>query len=207
MVDLRKLRVIVVGIPGVGKTTVVERAAGVLGARVVTFGTVMFEEAQMLKWASNRDEMRRMPLEKQKRLQKLAAIKISGARDHLLFVDTHLFIRTAEGLWPGLPFEVVREMKPTHLVLVEATPEEIRGRRALDATRARDDISIEALASELALGRSFLAASSMVTGAPMLIFANSAGKADETAGELAEALVGSRVPILTVQHKPRHPKR
>lgn len=179
-----------VGIPGVGKTTVVEKAAESIGARIVTFGTVMFEEARRLRWVEDRDEMRRMPVEKQRRLQALAAKKISVARDPVLFVDTHLFIRTPEGFWPGLPFNVVRAMKPTHLALVEATPEEIRERRASDATRVRDSLTIEALASELALGRSFLSSASTLTGAPMLILPNRAGRAEEAARQLAEALPG-----------------
>ena len=179
----------------------VEKAAQALGAKIVTFGTVMFGEARKLRWAEGRDDMRKLPVEKQRRLQKLAAAKISQARDAVLFVDTHLFIRTPEGLWPGLPFEVVREMKPTHLALVEATPEEIRERRTSDATRVRDSLSLDALASELALGRSFLSAASTLTGAPMLILANRAGKAEETARELAEALPASGLRTLEVAPK------
>lgn len=188
MSEARKLRAVVVGIPGVGKTTVVEKAAEIAGARVVTFGTVMFEQAQKLRWVGDRDGMRKLPVEKQGRLQRLAAARISRARDPVLFIDTHLFIRTPEGIWPGLPFEVLREMKPTHLVLIEATPEEIRDRRAGDSTRARDSLSVEALASELGLGRSFLSSASTLTGAPMLILANRAGAAEDTARELAAAL-------------------
>lgn len=183
------LRVVVVGIPGVGKTTVVEKAsAGIQGSKIVTFGTVMAEEALKLRWIRNRDEMRKMPVEKQRRLQKLAALKISRMKDPVLFIDTHLFIRTPEGFWPGLPFEVVRAMKPTHLVLVEAQSEEIRARRAADATRSRDVISNAELESELALGRSFLTAASTLSGAPMLVVNNSQGKADETAQKLADVL-------------------
>ena len=196
MEEARRLRVVVVGIPGVGKTTVVEKAAESTGAKVVTFGTVMFEQARKLRWFKDRDDMRKMPVDKQRRLQTLAAKRISLASEPILFIDTHLFIRTPEGFWPGLPFDVVSAMKPTHLALVEATPEEIRDRRASDSTRVRDSISRVALASELALGRSFLSAASTLTGAPMLILANRAGMADETARELAEALPGlhSRLP-------------
>lgn len=186
----RKLRVIVVGIPGVGKTTVVEKAARILSARVVTFGTVMFEEASRLGWVTGRDEMRAMPVEKQRRLQNLAAAKISRGKDSVLFVDTHLFIRTTEGMWPGLPFDVVRGMKPTHLVLVEATPKEIMARRSSDKTRTRDVLSIGALASELTLGRTFLVSASASTGAPMLLLMNRAGKADAVARQLADAVTG-----------------
>jgi adenylate kinase len=183
------LKVVVVGIPGVGKTTVVEKAAlGIKGANIVTFGTVMFEEALRLKWVKQRDDMRKMPVEKQKKLQKIAAQKIARRTDGVLFVDTHLFIRTSEGFWPGLPFDVVRAMKPTHLVLVEAKSEEIRNRRMADSTRSRDAVSIEDLDSELALGRSFLTVASSLTGAPILILSNSQGKAEETAQKLAHML-------------------
>ena len=125
------LRVVVVGIPGVGKTTVVEKLKSrIEGARLVTFGTVMFEEASRRKWVKGRDEMRKLPIKRQEQLQAIAAAKISKMTEHIVLVDTHLFIRTKEGFWPGLPFEVVRALKPTHLILVEASPEEISTRRA-----------------------------------------------------------------------------
>jgi adenylate kinase len=183
------LRVVVVGIPGVGKTTVVEKTAeGIKGSKIVTFGTVMAEEALKLGWIKNRDEMRKMPIEKQRKLQKLAAQKISRMKAPVLFVDTHLFIRTPEGFWPGLPFEVVSAMKPTHLVLVEASSTEIQSRRAADASRARDKIPVDELESELALGRSFLTSVSTLSGAPMLVVLNAQGKADETAQQLVRVL-------------------
>jgi adenylate kinase len=177
-----KLRVVVVGIPGVGKTTVVDRIkAGIPGSKLVTFGTVMFEEGSRLRWVSDRDEMRTLPVEKQRRLQTLAAAKIARMKESVVFVDTHLFIRTKEGYWPGLPFDVVMALKPTHLLLVEADPEEIARRRASDKTRARDALTKEELAAELALGRSFLATSSTLSGAPMLAVANHEGRSDEAA--------------------------
>jgi adenylate kinase len=188
-----KLRAVVVGIPGVGKTTVVEKtASGIKGARVITFGTVMAEEALRLGWIKDRDELRKMPIDRQKKLQRMTALKISKRTEPVLLVDTHLFIRTPEGFWPGLPFEVVRAMKPTHLVLVEASSDEIRARRATDSTRSRDAITTAELESELALARSFLTVSSTLTGAPMLILSNSQGKAEETARKLIEVLGSAR---------------
>jgi adenylate kinase len=108
--------------------------------------------------------------------------------DQIVLVDTHLFIRTKEGFWPGLPFEVVRALNPTHLVLVEASPEEIATRRTADAARSRDSVGMEELEKELELGRSFLAVSSTLTGAPMLIVRNTQGKADVTAEELSSVI-------------------
>ncbi len=187
------LRAIVVGIPGVGKTTVVQGVvSGFQGARLVNFGTVMLEAAHSLKWVKNRDEMRKMTVEKQKRIQKLAAAKIAKMGGKAILVDTHLFIRTEEGFWPGLPFEVVRAMKPTHLILVEATPEEIVKRREADASRYRDAITKEDLAEELELARSFMTVASTLTGAPMFIVRNEQGKNEQVARRLVRMLEGAK---------------
>jgi adenylate kinase len=183
------LRVVVVGIPGVGKTTVVDKLrSAVDGAKLVTFGTVMLEEGLRLRWIKHRDELRKLTVERQRRLQTIAAAKISRMKGRVLLVDTHLFIRTREGFWPGLPFDVVRALKPTHLILIEATPEEILARRSVDSTRYRDQVTRADLEAELSLARSFLAASSTLTGAPMLIAANADGKSDEVARNLAQVL-------------------
>ncbi|MDG6989900.1 MAG: adenylate kinase [Nitrososphaerota archaeon] len=186
------LRAVVVGIPGVGKTTVVDKVvSGFEGARLANFGTLMLETGIASKVVKHRDEMRKLPVDKQRRLQKAAASKIAKMKEKLVVVDTHLFIRTPEGFWPGLPFDVVRAMKPTHLVLVEATPDEIASRRAADTTRYRDAVTKESLAEELALARSFLAAASTLTGAPMMIVTNTQGKQDEVAAGLVRMLEGA----------------
>jgi len=188
------LRVVVVGIPGVGKTTVVQGVvSGLPGSKLINFGTLMLESALSLKWVKHRDEMRKMTVERQKRLQKLAAGKIAKMKGKAVIVDTHLFIRTEEGFWPGLPFEVVRAMQPTHLVLVEATPEEIAKRRSADTTRYRDAVTVESLAEELALARSFLTVSSTLTGAPITIVRNEQGKQDLVAKKLVGMLEQAKI--------------
>lgn len=182
------LRVVVVGIPGVGKTTVVEKIVSMYrGAKLVNFGTVMLEVGKSLNWIKDRDELRKLPVEKQSRLQKEAAARIARSKGNV-FVDTHLFIRTEEGFWPGLPFEVVRALKPTHLVLVEASPEDIRTRRSADKSRKRDSVAKESLEVELELARAFLAVSSTLTGAPMSIIRNDQGKQAQVARGIATML-------------------
>lgn len=154
----------------------------------MTFGTVMLDEGKRLRWIRHRDELRKLPVEKQKQLQKLTATRIARMKAKFLFVDTHLFIRTGEGFWPGLPFEVVRALKPSHLILVEADPKEILSRRRHDATRYRDDVTAKDLRSELSLARTFLTVSSTLTGAPMLIASNAQGRSSEVARGLARVL-------------------
>lgn len=184
-----KLRIVVVGIPGVGKTTVVEKLKSMIeGSELVTFGTVMLEEGTRLRWIKHRDELRKLPVEKQRRLQRIAASRISRMGRKVLLVDTHLFVRTKEGFWPGLPYDVVRALKPTHLILVEASPDEVLQRRMRDRTRYRDAATREELQTELELARSFLTVSSTLTGAPMLIANNAHGKAEELASSLAATI-------------------
>jgi adenylate kinase len=181
--------VVIVGIPGVGKTTVVDRLiADYRGARLANFGTIMLEAGVALRLIKSRDEIRKLPVEKQKRLQRLAASKIASMKEKLVIVDTHLFIRTPEGFWPGLPFDVVRALKPTHLILVEATPEEISKRRSSDTSRYRDPVAKESLAEELELARSFLTVCSTLTGAPMSIVKNPQGKQEQVALGLVKML-------------------
>lgn len=184
-----RLRVVVVGIPGVGKSTVVDGAvAGMKGSRAVNFGSVMFEEGQRMGWVRNRDDMRKLTVERQKRLQSVAAAKISRMKDPAVFVDTHLFIRTGEGFWPGLPINVAQGMKPTHIVLVEASPEEILARRKADGSRSRDALNLDDLRDEISLGRGFASVASTLTGAPLLVVKNSEGKASQAAEFVVRAL-------------------
>ncbi|HLQ03512.1 MAG TPA: adenylate kinase [Nitrososphaerales archaeon] len=188
-----RLRVVVVGVPGVGKSTVVEAVASAWkGSRLVTFGTVMLEEGLRLKWIRHRDQLRKMRVEEQTKLQRIAARKISAMKESVLFVDTHLFIRTPEGFWPGLPFHVVTALKPTHLVLIEADSEVVISRRTRDPKRYRDTLNKEELESELLLARSFLTTASSIIGAPMMILRNEEGRVEETVQRLIDVLREAR---------------
>ncbi|HKU50487.1 MAG TPA: adenylate kinase [Nitrososphaera sp.] len=188
-------RAVIVGIPGVGKTTVISRAAEMLNqkrkAAVVVFGTLMFEEAKARMGIKHRDEMRGMPVEEQRRLQEMAAQRIAEMKDDIVIVDTHLFINTSEGYYPGLPMRLLSIMKPTNLVMIAAEPEEIADRRKADQTRQRDIISAENVQKELDLSRMMVASCSILTGAPFAIILNSDGKVDEAAANIAKVLIGS----------------
>jgi adenylate kinase len=186
-------RAIIVGIPGVGKTTVITRAAELLNHKrkttVVVFGTVMFEEAKKMG-LQNRDEMRKMPVEDQRHLQEMAAQRIADMRDDIVLVDTHLFINTGEGYYPGLPMRLLNIMKPTNLVMVAADSKEIAERRRTDQTRQRDIVSAENIQKELDISRVMVASCSILTGAPFAIIMNVNGGVDEAAANIAKILTG-----------------
>jgi len=185
-------RAVVVGIPGVGKTTVITRAAEVLNKKrkttIVVFGTVMFEQAKKIGLKS-RDEMRKMPIEDQRRLQEMAAQRIAEMNDDILLVDTHLFINTEEGYYPGLPMRLLNIMKPTNMIMVAADAIEIAKRRKTDQTRQRDIISAENIQKELDISRMMVASCSILTGAPFAIIMNNDGHVDEAAANIARTLL------------------
>jgi adenylate kinase len=186
-------RAIIVGIPGVGKTTLIRRAAEMLNqarkTTVVIFGTVMFEEAKKMG-LKNRDEMRRMSIEDQRRLQDLAAQRITEMKDDIVMIDTHLFINTDEGYYPGLPMRLLSIMKPTNIVMVAADPSEIAERRKSDQTRQRDIASAENIQKELDISRVMVASCSILTGAPFAIIMNNDGQMGAAAANIAKILIG-----------------
>ena len=186
-------RAVIVGIPGVGKSTVIARATELVSktrkVRVATFGSLMFEEAQK-KGLKDRDEIRRLPVAEQKRLQEMAAKRISEMQEEIVIVDTHLFISTPEGYYPGLPSRLLDIIQPTNFILVEADAAEIVKRR-LDPERKRDTESAEEIGREQEISRAMASACSVVTGAPFATVLNSDGRVDDAAAKIAKILGGS----------------
>ena len=162
--------IVVTGIPGVGKTTVMKKAAEGMKIEFVTFGTVMSEIALEQKLVAHRDEMRKLSLLQQRDLQIKAAKKISLMGT--VIVDTHCTIKTPKGYMPGLPEWVLKELKPTSIVVVEADPAEIYGRRTRDTTRSRDVDSTEQIAEHQFVNRAAAMAYAALTGATVKIVYN-----------------------------------
>jgi adenylate kinase len=186
-------RAIIVGIPGVGKTTLITRASEMLNQKrkttIVVFGTIMLEEAKKMG-IKNRDELRRMTVEDQRHLQDLAAQRITEIKDDIVMIDTHVLINTDEGYYPGLPMRLLNIMKPTNMVMVAADPNEIAQRRRSDQTRQRDIASLENIQKELEISRVMVASCSILTGAPFAIIMNSDDQIEEAAANIAKTLLG-----------------
>ncbi len=185
-------KVIIVGIPGVGKTTLVSKIVEILKAKqksvsVHSFGTVMLEEAKK-NGVKDRDELRKLSMEKQKNLQKLAAEKIANLQDDLVIIDTHAFISTNAGFYPGLPNYVLQIIKPANFISVFARPEEIYNRRMKDSSRQRDLVSIESIKKELSVQDAMLSSCCVLSGSPMKTVLNSEGKVEEAAQTVIDAI-------------------
>jgi adenylate kinase len=188
----RKKTVIIVGVPGVGKSTIISNATSTLqkkGTRLstVVFGSVMFEEAKKLG-INDRDQIRKLTVDVQQRLQNMTADHITSLNDLLVIVDTHLFIKTQSGYYPGLPMNLILKLNPERLILITANPEEILNRRKNDSTRTRDLISDDEIKRDIEVSLSMISSLSILTGAPFEIIHNHDNMIDSATSLLVELL-------------------
>lgn len=187
---MRKL-VVVTGIPGVGKSTVLKKVVQLSnnGVKVVNYGTVMLKIAEKYGKTLHRDFIRTQSVEFQRKIQEEAAQEISNmAKDGTVIVDTHMIIKTKDGYLPGLPHHVLRILNPNCLIIIEADPNEIVQRREMDKSRVRDRALVDEIYEELMLSRSYASACSVFTGAPLKIIKNPQGKIHEAANELLDVI-------------------
>lgn len=185
-------RVIIVGIPGVGKSTVITNILNTLSKKgldikMAEFGSLMFEQAKLLS-ISNRDELRRLSIEKQRSLQELTANYIFSLENEIVLIDTHLFINTVEGYYPGIPYKLLTILNPSHLILLTANSEEVYERRKTDMGRKRDMISTDEILNELNLSKIMIASSSIFLGCPFSIIQNNNGQLEEATSRICKIL-------------------
>ena len=192
MEEPRKKKVVIVGIPGVGKSTIISNATEILQnigttIRTVVFGTVMFEEAKKLG-INDRDQLRKLSIEVQQKLQAMTADYISSLNESVVVVDTHLFIKTPSGYYPGLPMNLILKINPDRLILVTADSEEILRRRKKDNTRTRDTITDEEIKRDVDVSLSMISCLSILIGAPFEIIYNHDNMIDSATSLMVELL-------------------
>jgi len=178
--------IVVTGIPGVGKTTVMKKAAEGMDIEFITFGTIMIDIAKEIGLVKDRDEIRKLTLDQQRELQIRAAEKAGSMKN--IIVDTHCTIKTPKGYMPGLPEMVIKKLKPDSIVLVEADPLEIYNRRLKDKTRNRDPDSKEKIAEHQQMNRAVAMAYAAITGATVKIVFNHDNAIDAAVKEAAPVL-------------------
>ena len=181
-----------IGIPGVGKTTLLSKMVEILkdhqkSVHVVSFGTLMFDIAKE-NGLSDRDGLRKLPVAEQQNLQKIAAEKIAALNEEIVIIDTHAFISSPEGYYPGLPEYVLKIINPTNFVSVSAKPEEIYNRRMKDDTRNRDKITLPNIKKELDVQSGMISACAVLTGSPVKHILNGEGKIDEAADKIIKTI-------------------
>ena len=185
-------KIILVGIPGVGKTTLLTKMVDILkdhkkNVIVINYGSLMFDVAKE-NGLEDRDLLRKLSVTEQQRLQKMAAETIATHDEEVVIIDTHAFISSPEGYYPGLPEHVLKIIKPSNFVSVAAKPEEIYNRRMKDDSRNRDKITIDNIKKELDYQSGMISACAVITGSPVKHVLNGEGKVEEAADKIIKAI-------------------
>ena len=188
-----RIRAVILGIPGVGKTTIISEVENILQkmgveAETVVFGSLMFEEAKM-RGIKTRDDMRKLPIEDQRNLQNGAAKRIAEMRRRIVIIDTHLFIKTSEWYYPGIPVNVTNIIRPTHLLLIIANSREILIRRQSDTARHRDLSTESEIQHEVDVSKTMIISSANMTSSPFTILENQKDQATKVAQDIVRLLV------------------
>lgn len=186
--------VVVTGVPGVGKSTVIDGALKELKAQGVeygfmNYGDIMLDLMREREGVAHRDEMRKISTGPYREIQREAAKRIArAAKEKPILVDTHCLVKKPEGYYPGLPRWVLEELNPESIVIIEATPEEVAGRRTKDIARRRDKELLDEVVEHQLLNRASATAYAALTGATVRIIHNRDGKLSEVVKEMIEAL-------------------
>jgi len=186
---------IVGGIPGVGKTTVINKALKFAKEEsfeitTLVYGSIMMEVAKERFNVTHRDDLRKLSATDQKTIQKMAGGRIAELSvGKTVIVDTHYTIRIGSGSYlQGVPSWVSDSLNPKLLVLIETTAEEVAKRRSYDESRKRDEDVLELLDEHQNLNRTVASTICQKTGALISIIKNRQGKADEAGRALFEQL-------------------
>ena len=181
--------VVLTGIPGSGSTTVLNKALEEVDYLHLNYGDIMTEIAVEKGLVENRDELRKLPAETQKEIQKEAGIRISEKSESTnVIVDTHCTINTPAGFLPGLPIWVLEQLQPDLFILIEAYPDEIIYRRLNDDSRERDVQKAKDIQLHQEMNRAASMAYATLTGATVKILSNHDNHIDASVQKLINAL-------------------
>ncbi|HPP79240.1 adenylate kinase [Methanospirillum sp.] len=185
-------KVIITGVPGVGKTSVITESIRRLEEegvpyQSINFGTFMFDVAQKEGIVNDRDEMRKLDKNTQKRLQQLASQAIARI-DGNVIIDTHASVKTPVGFLPGLPECVLKELKPDLIILVETDSDQILKRRLSDTSRIRDIEGYRDIQDHQDFNRAVAASYAMLTGCTIRYIQNPDFLLEKAVEEMVQVL-------------------
>ena len=176
---------VVVGVPGVGKTSLCREASQSEGYQYINYGELMLEIALKRKIASNQEEMFNLPLEIQHKIWREAATLIRDLTEDSkegyknktdetkdfkgVLVDLHGLDRSEEGYLISLPFEI---LKPQIIIIIESTYNQIIQHRIKDPERIRPIETLKSLNQEMKLLRDTMAICAAILGSYFVIMEN-----------------------------------
>ncbi len=178
--------VIVVGVPGAGKSTVVDKIAKLCKEyTLVNVGDMMLEVGKKkgyLTEKDNHDTMRGRSNEERQELIREVFNEIAKMKGDVI-IDTHASISKHGRFMPGLPGDVISGLKDSlkGVICIDAPTESIILRRERDTTRQRDVDSIEMIDMQRMINVSMVSAIAQRYDAPLYVLFNQENMQEESA--------------------------
>lgn len=187
--------VIVVGLTGVGKTTVIDNAIENTDSSVeyLSHGTLLLEEGKERGLVDDRDDITDLEPSEYDDLQSYTAERIAdiasdGPDETTYVLDTHATLATPYGYRPGLSLGDIEIIDPDQFIVVHATPGEVQNRRRNDESRNRDEKSALELREQQNIAINQTATFSAVNRAPVALIENSDGELSQAVAEVVPLL-------------------
>jgi adenylate kinase len=131
--------ILIFGVPGVGKSSVIREARKYIDFEVVNFGDIMVEITKI-----PRDEIRFKLSEKDMRKYQKEAIKyIKKNYKGIVLIDTHGILLSEYELKFGFPKELIKTLKPAATITITADDFEIAKRRKEDSGKRMRGVGLE----------------------------------------------------------------
>lgn len=189
--------IIVAGVPGAGKTTILDKVAKSNNYKFVSIGDLMMDVGKKRGHITERDKIRYQPNSVRKALVKEAFRSISKMEGNIV-IDTHASVEEHGRYMPGLPTEAVSPIKGSLLALIciDAATREILDRRAKDRSRRREVENPETIDVQRIINLSVLSAMSLAYDVPLFVVSNEEGMFNQSVDTfkkyLADIFSGSR---------------
>ena len=164
--------VIVTGIPGVGKTTILDGVATEKKYKVVTLSSVMLEIAAKKGIKAERDTLRYLPNSSITELGNSAFEHLSEMGGNIL-LDTHASVEQNGRYVPGLPYDAIRRLSGiAGFVYIDGSTDDIVKRRMIDKSRTREKEERHLIHMQRSVNVSMLSYLSTLFNVPLYVVVN-----------------------------------
>ena len=178
---MKNVRVLVIGSPGAGKTSILNGLGDKSGFDIVTLGTLMQKYAAQTKQLEDRDRLRYIKITETDEIRNKALGEIKAMKANVI-IDTHATVERKGRFIAGLPLKALESIgNLAGIIYIDATTEEIIQRRERDAGKRNREIEKpDVLDAQRIINLSMLAFYNLYLNIPIYSLHNEEGQLERS---------------------------